>query len=118
MAFSRDISTLRGGGFDSPLKLKNLGRYVLSVAPPGEGRLKSVSGPTPSASYFEWVFSKKRPNFTDGGLRPPYEKDGLYQFDFPLKLKSLGRYVLGVTPSEEGRPKSVKGPTPSASFFE
>ena len=51
-------------------------------------------GPTLSASYFQWAFSKKRPNLANGGLRLPHEADGLCQFGPPSTFSECEAVTL------------------------
>ena len=65
----RCILTLQTQGVGSPLQVNRMGHYVLSAVAFGEGRPRAKKGPASSASYFEWAFTKKRPDLFNGGPR-------------------------------------------------
>ena len=60
-----------------------MGRGVLSVVAFGEWRPRSEEGSTSSASFFEWAFSRGRPNLPNGGLLFPFSEAGLYSLEPP-----------------------------------
>ena len=99
---SRNISASRKQGGNISLKLTSLRRYVLSVAPLGEEQSKYVTGPTLSAAYSVWAASKRRPNLLNGGLRLPYEKNGLYRFDPPRASSECKAVTLGGAFTQSG----------------
>ena len=66
-------------------------------------------GPTHSASYFAWGFSKKRQNLANGGLHFPYEGDGSYQIAPPRIFSACEAVTFG-EPSGNSRlsgPKEI-----------
>ena len=62
---------------DVPLKVNNIGRYILSVVAFGEGRSSKTKSPTFRASYSGSAFSEQRPSVSCGGFRVPYAEEGL-----------------------------------------
>ena len=59
------------------------------------GRPTKKKGPMNSALDVEGAFTEKRPDLTDGGLRPPYEEDGLRRFETPRTVPACKAVTLG-----------------------
>ena len=77
-----------------PIKLKWALRFECGLLW-GRAAKSRRLGPTVSASRFEWACSKKSPNPANGGLLPPYEEDGLYQFNSPRTFPTGNAVTLG-----------------------
>ena len=73
--FACGVLTRRNQVAGSPLKVHQMGHYVLSVVAsivaPRLGR-----GPKLVAPYFEWAFLGKRPDLSGGRLRLPLTEHG------------------------------------------
>ena len=63
----RDISTIPKRSVRVPLRVNEMGHYVLSVVEFGKGPPRSDRGPNLAASYSEWSFVEKQPDLSDGG---------------------------------------------------
>ena len=65
-----------------------MGHYIASVVEFG-------LGPNLAASYFEWSFSEKRPDLSDGGLHLPLVESGLIRFVPPRDSPASTAVTLG-----------------------
>ena len=92
---SRDIPTLRKQAVDIPLNVNSLGRYVSRAASRRKVQSQSEGGPTASASYFKWAFSKNGPNLSHGGLHLPNWGDGLRRFYPSRAFSACGQKSWG-----------------------
>ena len=83
MDFARVELTIRGRVADIPLRVNEMGHYVLNVVAFGEGSSRIDRGPKLAAAYFEWALLDKRPDLSNGGLRFPFSEGGLFRFEPP-----------------------------------
>ena len=75
--FGRDISTIRTRGAGIPLKMNEMGHYVLSVVAFGKGPSRVDRRPNLAAPVSGWTVSDKRPDVSNGGLHlPSFRKTG------------------------------------------
>ena len=82
--FARETLTLGSRGIEIPLKVNDLGHYILSVddfpaAPPSLGAESLFS-----ASFLEWGPPRQRPNLEHGGICLPFTEEVLCSFAPPL----------------------------------
>ena len=71
-----------------------MGRYILSVVDFRKDASRNVRGPVFSATYFEWAFTNRRPNLSNGGRHLPDAEAGQYQFDPPRTFPSSKAVAL------------------------
>ena len=71
LGFFRETLTLGLREAEIPLKVDDMGRYILSVEDFGgrRGRRRRRRDHSFSASMVVWAGSRKRPNFANGGIR-------------------------------------------------
>ena len=95
MEFSRDALVPRTPGATIPLQVNKIGHSTLSAVDSGENASGNVREPAVSASYFEWAFTNKRSNLSNGGIQLPKTEDGLCQFYAPRAFSTCKAVTLG-----------------------
>ena len=93
--FARNTLTLGTKGIEIPLKVNEMGHYILSVIdfPSGVHRADSVA--QFSASFLEWGPPRPRPNLEHGGICLPFTDDGLCSFSPPGSFSACKAVTLG-----------------------
>ena len=93
--FERDILTIRNRGANAPLSMNEIGHYVLIAVEFGKVPPCSDRGPNSAASYVDWSFLEKRPDFSDGGLHLHLVGRGLLRFVPPKEFPACAAANLG-----------------------
>ena len=95
LGLARDVLAIWNHGIDTPLKVNEMGHYLLSVFAFGEETSCVDLGPKLAAPYFEWAILDKRPDLPNGCFNLPFSEDGLCRFEPPRVFSACPAVTLG-----------------------